>query len=206
MHHLMARFRWILVLRGALGVLLGLASAGWVLYLNHGSADIFGLSLFLRPAALVATLILLLSAYALVDGFFEILLGAQDYGDSRRWWSLIVEGLLSVGLGLLTWLRPNETALVLLYWIAAWAFFTGLLEIRQGLELNEYKDRRKPFLFAGLCSAAFGVLVYSYPLGGETLLWLMGGYAFLFGMPLLRLGFRLRGFAKKARVAGDPAA
>jgi uncharacterized membrane protein HdeD (DUF308 family) len=201
MHHLMARFWWILTLRGAFGILLGLASAGWIIYLNHGSADIFGLSLFLRPAALVATLILLLGAYALVDGLFAILLGAQDYGDGRRWWSLIVEGILSVGLGLLTWWRPNVTVLVLLYWIAAWALFTGLLEILQGFELNEYRDRRKPFLFAGLCSVAFGALVYGYRLGGETLLWLMGGYAFLFGIPLLRLGFRLRVFARKARAA-----
>lgn len=206
MHHLMARFWWILVLRGVLGVFLGLVSTVWIVYLDHSSLDVFVSFPFLRPATLVATLILLLGIYALVDGLFAILLGAQDYGDGHRWWSLIAEGVLSVGLGLVAWWKPEEAVLALLYWIAAWAFFTGLLEILQGFELNEYKDRRKTFLFAGLCSVLFGVLIYHFRLGGESLVWIMGSYAFLFGIPLLKLGLRLRFFRKKTQLAPPPAA
>ncbi len=195
MHHLMAKFWWILALRGFLGILLGLVSIAWILYLNQGSVDLFGLSIFLKPAAIIATLILFLGIYAFIDGLFAILLGSQDYGDGRRWWSLLAEGVLSVGLGLLTWLQPNLTALVLLYGIAAWAVFTGLLEVFQGFELNEYKDRRRPFLFAGLTSVVFGILIFFFRVGGADLVWLMGIYAFLFGIPLLTLGWRLKRFA-----------
>jgi uncharacterized membrane protein HdeD (DUF308 family) len=143
-----------------------------------------------------------LGIYAFLDGLFAITLGAQDYGDGRRWWSLVIEGTLSLGLGLLTWINPNRTTFVLLYGIAVWAIFTGLLEIFQGFEMNEYKERRKPFLFAGLCSVAFGLLILFPGLGGSALIWLMGAYAFLFGIPLLTLGIRLRSYVKKGHVKG----
>ena len=193
MHHLMAKFWWILVFRGFLGVLLGIVAAVWLLNLQTSMPDIFSLSIFLRPAFVLATLILLLGIYALLDGFFAIVLGVQDYGEGRHWWSLIMEGILSVGLGLLAWLDPNRTPL-LLYFIAGWAVVTGALEIAQGEDLNEYPDRRKTFLFAGIVSVIFGLLVLYFRVAGTALIWLMGAYAFFFGIPLLVLGFRLRHF------------
>lgn len=195
MHHLMAKFWWILALRGALGILLGLASVVWILSLDQSCFDLFGMSLFFRHAMILATLILLLGLYAFIDGAFALILGFQDYGGGRRWRALIVEGFLSVGLGLWTWLNPYATVLVLLYWIAAWAVVTGFLEFLQGMQLTEYKDRRKPLLYAGLASMAFGFLILGFRSGGTRLVWLMGIYAFLSGIPLLMLGLRLRHFA-----------
>ena len=194
MHHLMAKFWWILVLRGLLGVLLGITSVLWILNLENSVPDVFSLSIFLRPAYIVATLVLMLGFYGLLDGLFAVVLGAQDYGEGRRWWSLVGEGVLSMGMGLLAWLDPNRTPL-LLYFIAAWAVITGALEIAQGEDLDEYPDRRKTFLFAGIISALFGLLVLYFRLGGVSLIWAMAAYAFLFGIPLLVLGFRLRRFA-----------
>ena len=197
MHHIMARFWWILALRGALGVLLGVTACAWLLSLSGTNVDLFGLSVFLRPAALVATIILLLGLYAFIDGIFALLLGAQDYGGGRRWWTLIIEGVVSISLGLLTWLKPGSTVLVLLYGVAGWALVTGGLEIWQALDLNEYKERRAPLYFAGVCSMVFGALVLSFRVGGETLIWLVALYAFAFGMPLLVLAFRLRHFRNR---------
>lgn len=193
-HHIMARFWWILALRGALGILLGLTAGAWLLKLSGMNVDLFGLSAFLRPAALVATIILLLGLYAFIDGIFALLLGAQDYGEGRRWWTLIIEGVVSVSLGLLSWLKPESTILVLLYAVAGWALLTGGLEIWQAFDLNEYKERQGPLYFAGVCSMVFGVLVFSFRVGGETLIWLVALYAFAFGVPLLILAFRLRHF------------
>jgi len=198
MHHLMAKFWWILAARGALGILLGLTAVVWITQLQMPSSDIFGMGLFLRPAAIVATLLLLLGIYAFIDGLFAFVLGLQNYGEGRHWWSLALEGIFSVGLGVVAWVDPQAGAMVLLYWIAGWAIFTGLLEIFQGVELNEYRDRRKPFLFAGLSSVLFGFLVLVFRVGGVELVWLMGAYAFLFGIPILTLGLRLRHYVKLA--------
>ncbi len=199
MHHLMAKFWWILALRGLLGILLGLVSIIWITQLEMPSPDIFGMGLFLRPAAIVATLLLILGIYAFIDGLFALVLGFQNYGEGRHWWSLVLEGLVSLGLGVVAWVAPGTGALALLYWIAGWAIFTGLLEMFQGVELNEYRDRRKPFLIAGIISILFGIIVLAFRVAGVELVWALGAYAFLFGVPLLTLGLRLRHFVKLAQ-------
>lgn len=192
MHHIMSKFWWILALRGLLGVLLGISAILWILYLDQPKPDLFGLSYILGQMVIAASIVLLLGAYAFIDGAFAFLLGIQDYGNGRRWGSLVVEGLMSIGLGLLTWIKPHPAAIVLLYWTAAWALFTGFLEVLQGFEQHEYKDRRKLFLVAGTCSVVFGVLLAVGRDSGQALIWFMGAYAFLFGWPMLVLAFRLR--------------
>jgi len=198
MHHIMAKFWWILAVRGILGVLLGLASFAWILALDGYYPDVFGLSLFAKWVSILATLVLLLGFYAFIDGLFAVLLGVQDYGKGRRWWALIVEGFLSIGLGVFTWIKPEIAVLFLLYWIVAWALLTGILEIVQANALNEYEDRRRPLLFAGLSSVLFGVLILFFHVSGIALVWLMAFYAFASGIPLLVLASRLRGFARAA--------
>jgi uncharacterized membrane protein HdeD (DUF308 family) len=47
-------------------------------------------------------------------------------------WALLVEGLVGIIAGILTFVWPAITALVLLYLIAFWAIFTGLFEIIAG--------------------------------------------------------------------------
>jgi uncharacterized membrane protein HdeD (DUF308 family) len=41
----------------------------------------------------------------------------------------LLEGLVGIGGGILTFLAPGITALVLLFYIAAWAFAKGVLKI-----------------------------------------------------------------------------
>lgn len=194
MHHIMAKFWWILALRGILGILLGLVALVWIWNLETTPMDLFGPALSFKPAAVVATLLLLIGLYAFIDGLFALLLGAQDYGGGRRWGTLVAEGIASMVLGLAIWAWPSAT-LALLYGITAWAVVTGVLEVLQGLDLNEYKERRGPFFMAGLCSIVFGFAIALFHTG-VTLAYLLGAFAFLSGFPLVALALRLRVFAR----------
>lgn len=194
-HHIMAKFWWILCGRGALGILFGLISLAWAIRLESANHDLFGLSIFLQPVSILATLLLMLGCYAFLDGLFAWTLGSQDFGGGQRWNSLLLEGTLSVALGVWTWIQPERGALVLFYWIAAWSLATGLLEIRQSWDLTEYKDRKRPFLMAGTVSAIYGLAILLFRPVGISLVVLTGFFALLFGLPLFYLGLHLRHFA-----------
>jgi uncharacterized membrane protein HdeD (DUF308 family) len=206
--YLPAKAWWILAARGGLGLFLGLACAA--LLARVSTPHPFGLASLFSPFEAVALILVVVGFYAFWDGIFSILLGVQDFGREGPWWSLLLEGLLSLALGAWTWLRPQSGAvLVLLGWIAAWAILTGLLEIHQAFRRGVYPERRGPLAAAGLVSLAFGFILFFFRPAGLGLVWLVGAYAFFFSWPLLVLALRLRRFSSlstpKAEGAHDPA-
>ncbi len=196
MQHLSAKFWWILVFRGLLGVGLAVLCGIWLVQIHQPYLDNFGLLTFLRQAVIVEMVVTLLACYAFMDGFFALVLGMQNYGEGRRWWSLAAEGLLSLALGFLVFFRPGVTIWVLFYWVVFWAVFTGILELMQSFDLREYKDRKRPYFLIGLTSMLFGLLlVLNSERGGEALIWVLGGYALVFGGLLLQEGLHLRRYS-----------
>ena len=111
---------------------------------------------------------------------------------------MLLEGLVGVGIGLLTFFAPSITALALLFYIAIWAIATGILEIAAAIRLRKEIDNEWLLLLAGLASAVFGVLLAAQPaVGALALLWLIGSYAIVFGVLLLILAIKVRGFVPK---------
>lgn len=196
-HHIMAKFWWILLGRGAFGILFGLAALGWFLYLEFLPRDPFGTAILLQPLTALATLLLFLGLYAFMEGLFSILLGAQDFGDGHRWWGLLACGLLTFGLGVWTWIHPDPGLMVLFCWIVVWALISGFLEVLQAFNMTEYRDRKRQFFYAGLCSIGFALVAIFFRGGGNSLLFLTGIYALLFAIPMAIMGLRLRGHFKR---------
>src|SRR5262249_43005061 len=106
-----------------------LARNWWVLAIRGVAAILFGIAAFVWPGITLAVLVLLFGAYALVDGIFAVVAGVSVRKEQERWWMMVLEGLAGIVIGVLTFLYPNITALVLLYFIAAWSIVTGAFEI-----------------------------------------------------------------------------
>lgn len=120
--------------------------------------------------------------------------------EHRRWWLVLVEGLLGILFGVVALLWPDRAALALLYLIAAWAIATGVLEIVVAVILRRELQGEWLLALGGLASLAFGMIVAFRPTAGAlAIIWLIGAHAILFGGLLTVLGFRLRGWRKQAQ-------
>ena len=171
---------WALVLRGIVGIL-------------------FGVLAFLWPGITLTALVFLWGAYALVDGAFAIAAGIKTYGENKRWWVLLLEGILGVAAGVVAFVIPGITALVLLLLIAAWAIVTGVFEIAAAIQLRKYITGEWMLALAGVASIIFGILLCLNPSAGAlAVVWLIGAYAIVFGVLLIALGLRLHGMVKSA--------
>lgn len=91
----------------------------WLVALRGLAALLFGALAILKPAATVAALILLFGAYAVVNGVFTIAAAVANRRGEPHWAWLLISGVLSVALGVLTLAMPGVTGIVLLYLIAA---------------------------------------------------------------------------------------
>lgn len=183
----------------------GLARNWWVVALRGVLAIFFGILAFIWPGLTVLSLVLLFGAYALVDGLFAVIAGISSYGRNKRWWAMLVVGLAGIALGVLTMIWPGTTALVLLYFIAAWAIVTGIFQIVAAIQLRREITNEWALILGGALSVLFGVLLVVFPgAGALSLTWMIAAYAVLFGVLLIALAFRIRGLAS-ASQPGQPA-
>jgi len=167
----------------------------WALALRGAIAILFGLAALLRPEIALEALILLFGAYALVDGVFAIvgIFGGTRGGTPR--WLLLIEGIAGILAGLIAFVLPGLTALLLLYLIAAWAIITGIFEIATAIRLRREIRGEWALIIGGALSVLFGViLIVVSPFAAIlSLIWLIGVYAVAFGILMLITAFQVRG-------------
>lgn len=175
-----------------------LAKNWWALALRGVAAVLFGLLTFLLPGITLVTLVFLFGAYALVDGFFNV---AAFFRVASHHWALLIEGVIGVIAGVLTFTWPTITAIALLYLISFWAIFTGVFEIVAAIRLRKVIANEWLLLLMGTLSALFGLLILLAPGAGALamVLWI-GVYAVMFGIVTLALAFRLRGHRRLTAV------
>src|SRR5262249_23266268 len=95
---------------------------------------------------------------------------------------------------------PGVTAQSLLWVIAFWAIFTGLLEIAAAVALRKELTNEWVLIAGGILSVLFGAIVIARPSAGAlSVIWLIATYAILSGAMVLTIAFRLRSLVSAAR-------
>src|SRR4051794_29259908 len=131
----------------------------WLIALRGVFAVLFGLAAFTLPGPSLLALVLLFGAYALVDGVASIVAAIRAGRHHGQWWAMLIEGIVGVAAGLITFVWPAITALALLYLIAAWALMTGVLEIVAAVRLRQVISNEWLLGLSGVISIAYGVLL-----------------------------------------------
>src|SRR6267142_5495500 len=109
----------------------------WLFTLRGVLAIVFGCIALIFPGPTMLSLVILFSAYMLVDGVFGIISAVRAIrrtGD--RWGLLIFEGLCNIAVGIAAFLWPGLTVVAFMWLIAAWAIVTGGLMTAAGFRLN----------------------------------------------------------------------
>ena len=168
-----------------------LAENWWAVGLRGLFGIAFGLICLLVPAAAILALVLLFSAYMLVDGVFAILSGIRAARSGERWGLFILEGVVDIAAGAVAFLWPGITAVAFVLLLAVWALVSGALMLVAALSLK-IEHGRWWLALGGIASLIFGVVLVLAPVAGAIVLtWWLGFYAVVFGGLLLVLAFQL---------------
>jgi uncharacterized membrane protein HdeD (DUF308 family) len=176
---------------------------GWLLGIRGLAAVLFGLAAILWPGLTLFVLVIFFGAYALVDGVTAVIVSFQGRRYFQQWWVLLVGGLCGVAIGVMTFLWPAITALVLLYLIASWAMVIGIFEIAAAFSGWLPGAYKWSLALAGILSVLFGLFLALRPgVGLLSLVWLIGIYAVVCGVLLLVHAFQSR--APAGHLLGEP--
>ncbi len=165
---------------------------GWVV-LRGVAAVLFGVLAFVWPGITLAALVIVWGAYALADGILSLIAAYRIRDQGKPFWSLVVVGLLGIAAGIVTFIWPGMTALVLLMFIAAWAVVMGIFQIIAAIRLRKEIQNEWLLALSGALSVLFGIIMFVAPgAGALAVIWVIGAYAIVFGVLLIWLGLRLK--------------
>ncbi len=111
--------RWWLVLVGLMGIAVGVLT-------------------FALPGLTALTLLMLIGAWALVRGIFEIVGAIRLRKEIDNEWMLILSGIISVLFGAYMLLAPGAGALALIWVIGAYAIIAGVLLVALAFKLRSH--------------------------------------------------------------------
>jgi len=176
-----------------------LADHWWAVLLRGIAAIVFGILAFAWPGLTIALLVLIWGAYALIDGVFSLIAGIR-----AKYGTLILLGVLGIAAGLVTFFWPGVTAITLVWIIAFWAIFAGVMQIAAAIRLRKEIQGEWVMILCGVCTVALGALLMLYPgAGAVSIAWLIASFAVAWGVLLVIVALKLKG--RRGRLAAQPA-
>ena len=166
----------------------------WTWAIRGLVAIVLGVFAFIQPGATLTSLALVFGAYAVVDGVFAIIEAFKRRTTDGRWWALLLEGLVSLVAGATAALLPGLAAFAFVYVLGFWAIFTGIFQVVQAIRARDEIEGEGWLIIGGLLSMALGVTLMVWPATGAiTLVWVLSGYAIVFGIVMFIMAFSLLG-------------
>jgi uncharacterized membrane protein HdeD (DUF308 family) len=118
---------------------------GWWLLMLYGVlATLVGAYLILNPPASMLVFVYTVAFFTLCAGFTQLLFGFHVRREIQGEWVLYLSGALSVLLGLLILLKVGVGSLLVVYMIAGWALFLGIIRILFAFKVKRFAGGAAP--------------------------------------------------------------
>jgi uncharacterized membrane protein HdeD (DUF308 family) len=162
-----------LIWRAVLAIVIGIIAVAW-------------------PDITIGAFVLLFAVYAFLAGFMEAARAFRSEAAGPFVGRLLLAALdILAGIVAIAW--PGITALVLVLWVAGWAFVTGLFEVALAFRTGEETGERALLGLSGLVSVALGVVLFIRPdIGAIALAQVYGLFSLISGITLLVMALNLR--------------
>jgi uncharacterized membrane protein HdeD (DUF308 family) len=164
----------------------------WALTIKGVLAIIFGLIIFLSPGIGAVALAYYFGFLAIFAGIFMIVGAFAHKGANKDWGWWLFEGILDIIFGVIILAYPVMSIAIFILFIGVWAIFMGAAQIISFFTLDG--SGRGLFLFSGVISVIFGILLILNPiLGAVSLTMLIGAFVLLYGIMAVILSFKIKG-------------
>ena len=170
----------------------------WVVLFRGAVAILFGILALTSPGMTLGSLVLFFAAFAFVDGVSDVFHALTGRDDNESWWVLLLEGLLGIAFGVITYQVPGITALMLLLYIGFWAIATGVMRIILAVRLRHEITGEWWMALGGVVSILFGMAMVSRPgAGALAVLTVIGIWSIVSGVTLVLLAFKVKSIGGK---------
>jgi len=177
----------------------------WALVLRGVIAILFALITFAVPGVTIAFLVTIFGVYALFDGVLAIVSTIKAVQGHRRWGPFLIEGVIGILFGIYAIVFPLGAAAAFVTFVAAWAIFTGILEIMAAIRLRRHIQGEWVLILLGVLSVLLGFVLLASPVGGAVfLVTVFAAYGLIFGILLITLGFRVKRLPESAVYTNLP--
>jgi uncharacterized membrane protein HdeD (DUF308 family) len=112
---------------------------------------------------------------------------------ARNWWAVALRGLFAILFGLVAWIWPGATVLVLIILFGAYALVDGILEIWAAIRAETGATNRWAVLFEGIVSVIAGIIALVWPgLSALAILYIIAAWAIITGIFEIVAAIQLR--------------
>lgn len=144
---------------------------------------IFGVIAIVFPSLTISMLGIYFAIAIMLGGLVLSVFAIRQRQNLANWRARLIEGLLSLALGIVIILYPNSAAAFLLVIVGLWALFIGVVFIATYFSKNTPELTKAFSLIAGLVSLVLGAIVVFNPFESTRfLVILIGIYALAYGL------------------------
>lgn len=143
---------------------------------------ILGILILVYPGITLAITVLIVGVFLLITGIFELVFGLSAEAKNAKW-LFVLQGLLSLILGILIVVFPALSLAAFIYLVAAWAIIWGVFELVASFMVPE-EVRKAVYgtggkwmgVLIGLIAIIFGIILAIYPQATLTIIIYIVGF------------------------------